>query len=66
MSVEDRLMIERSLTEMMKEALKAFHRRLLVVCGKEAVDVLAYIVSKHRAIRGESDERVVFVDDGNS
>ncbi|MEM2336436.1 MAG: GNAT family N-acetyltransferase [Candidatus Bathyarchaeia archaeon] len=66
MSVEDRLVVERSLMEMMKEALKAFHRRLLVVCGEEAVDVLAYIVSKHRAIRGESDERVVFVDDGDS
>lgn len=66
MCVEDRLVVERWLTEMMKEALKAFHRRLLVVRGEEAVDVLAHIIVKHKAIRGEGDERVIFVDNGEN
>ncbi|MEM3667000.1 MAG: GNAT family N-acetyltransferase [Candidatus Bathyarchaeia archaeon] len=65
MSAEDRLRVERSLIEMMKEAIKAFHRRLLVVCGGEAVDVLAYVILKHKAIKGEDDEKVVFVDCGD-
>ncbi|MEM1590125.1 MAG: tRNA(Met) cytidine acetyltransferase TmcA domain-containing protein, partial [Candidatus Bathyarchaeia archaeon] len=63
MGVENRESAERLLTEMMKEAVRAFHRRLLVVYGEEALDVLAYIVSKHQTFRGEGDEKVVFVYD---
>jgi len=68
MNVEDRQSVERLLVEMMKETLRAFHRRLLVVYGEEALDVLAYVALKHQTIKGESDERVIFVhaEEGNT
>jgi tRNA(Met) cytidine acetyltransferase len=61
MSAEDRLRVERALTDMMKEAFRAFHRRLLVVCGENASEVLAYVVLRHYVLRGGGEERVVFV-----
>ncbi|MEM4700945.1 MAG: GNAT family N-acetyltransferase [Candidatus Bathyarchaeia archaeon] len=63
---ENRQNAERLLTEMMKEALRAFHRRLLVVYGEDALNVLAYIVSKHQALKGQGEEKVVFVYDEES
>jgi tRNA(Met) cytidine acetyltransferase len=60
-NVEGRQSAERLLAEMIKEAIRAFHRRLVVACGEEALDVLAYIVSKHQALRGGENEKVVFV-----
>ncbi|MBS7647964.1 tRNA(Met) cytidine acetyltransferase [Candidatus Bathyarchaeota archaeon] len=66
MSAEDRLTVERSIIEMMREAFKASHRRLLVVCGEEALNVMAYVVLKHQTLRGENSERVVFVSHGGN
>ena len=63
MSVEDRQKVESLLVEMMKEAIRAFHRRLLVVYGDEALDVVAYLVLKHYAMKGEGDERILYVHD---
>lgn len=57
MNLEDRQSVERLLVEMMKEAIKAFHRRLLVVYGEDALDVVAFIVLKHQALRSESNEK---------
>jgi len=64
MGAEDRFRVERALTDMMKEALRAFHRRLIVVCGENASDVLAYVILRHYVLRGGSEERVVFVHGG--
>ncbi|MEM0057770.1 MAG: GNAT family N-acetyltransferase [Candidatus Bathyarchaeia archaeon] len=61
MNVEDRHGVESLLVDMMKEAIRAFHRRLLVVYGEEALDVLAYIVLRHQNLKGEENERVIFV-----
>ena len=49
------------LTEMMREALKASHRRLLVISGKDSEDVVAFLILKHRELKGKSGESVVYV-----
>jgi tRNA(Met) cytidine acetyltransferase len=60
-SVEGKQGVGSLLTEMIKEAIRAFHRRLLVIYGNESLDVIVYLISKHYAIKGEEDERVLFV-----
>jgi len=46
---------------MMEEALRSFHRRLLVVYGRESEEVLAYIVFKHFTLKAGGEEKVVYV-----
>lgn len=41
--------------------MRAFHRRLLVVYGRESEDVLVYILSKHRALKNGEEEKVIYV-----
>ncbi|RJS92975.1 tRNA(Met) cytidine acetyltransferase [Candidatus Bathyarchaeota archaeon] len=48
------------LTEMMREALKASHRRLLVISGKDSEDVITFLILKHRELNGKSGESVVY------
>ena len=64
MNAEERLSVERALADLIKEAIRAFHRRLLVVFGEEALDVIAYVILRHYVLKGGGDEKVVFVDWG--
>jgi tRNA(Met) C34 N-acetyltransferase TmcA len=61
---EGKLGVERALANLIKEAIRAFHRRLLVVFGREALDVIAYVILRHYVLKGGGDEKVVFVDWG--
>ncbi|MCD6530051.1 tRNA(Met) cytidine acetyltransferase [Candidatus Bathyarchaeota archaeon] len=56
------LEVDRALTVMMEEALKAFHRRLLVIYGEGSIDLLAHIVWRHREFIGVRGHRVIYVD----
>ncbi|MEM2428399.1 MAG: tRNA(Met) cytidine acetyltransferase TmcA domain-containing protein, partial [Candidatus Bathyarchaeia archaeon] len=53
--------VEQLLIGMMEEALRSFHRRLLVVYGRESEEVLAYIVFKHFILKAGGEEKVVYV-----
>ncbi|MEM3104405.1 MAG: GNAT family N-acetyltransferase [Candidatus Bathyarchaeia archaeon] len=53
--------VEQLLIGMMEEALRSFHRRLLVVYGRESEEVLAYIVFKHFTLKAGGEEKVVYV-----
>ena len=59
---EERLEVDRLLTLMIKEALKAFHRRLLVTYGKDSTDLLAHIVWRHNTLIGAKEHKVIYVD----
>ena len=60
-SVKKKAETKRLLTEMMREALRAFHRRLIVVSGEGSEEVLAFLILKHNELRGEDKEAIVYV-----
>ena len=59
--MEERERTEHLLTEMMKEALRAYHRRLLVISGEDAEDVIAFLILKHAELKGKDEESIVYV-----
>lgn len=63
--VEEKVKTQSLITEMIEEALDAFHRRLVVLSGEDLIDVLVFLILKHRALRllrdGEAGD-IVYVD----
>ncbi|MBS7606500.1 MAG: GNAT family N-acetyltransferase [Candidatus Bathyarchaeia archaeon] len=65
LDVEERAKAQNLITQMIEEALDAFHRRLVVLSGEDLIDVLTFLILKHRALRilrdGEAGD-IVYVD----
>jgi len=59
--MEERARAERLLTEMMREALEAFHRRLVVTSGENSEEVIAFLIQKHSKLKGKDEESIVYV-----
>lgn len=59
---KEKLEVDRLLTLMIKEALKAFHRRLLVTYGKHSTDLLTHVVWRHNMLMEARGHKVVYVD----
>ncbi len=58
--------VKELLEEMMREALKAFHRRLIVISGEKSTEVISFLILKHRKLKtlieGKDEYNLVYVD----
>ncbi len=63
----ERSKTERLLLKMMREAIRASHRRLVVTVNDRSYDVIAFLIRGYRKLRGENEISVIYVapEDGD-